>query len=173
MGEGAGMNPTSLTEFNTHVHAHLDELLLQHLEALTALDLDAARATWQQLVQILEAHTDAEDATALRVYQQLGDFPDGGKPAMFDAEHQSLHKLIRLLTEDLSRLSPSDPLLRRKMVLTLRRYTTFRDLFEHHTLREQNLLYPILEAQTHEQTQAVLRDALQKAFDCQQISVAD
>ncbi|MCS6862172.1 MAG: hypothetical protein NZT92_17855 [Abditibacteriales bacterium] len=158
------MSPPSLMDLNGQVHAYLDELMLRHLEQLTALDFAAAQATWQQIKQILSAHSDAEDTTALPFYEQIGEFPEGGKPLLFAAEHQGLHKMVELLSEDFSRLSPDDPQARRQMVLTLDRYVRFRHLFEHHTLREQNLLYPLLESRTDAPAQAAIRDALQKAF---------
>lgn len=157
------MNHPSLLELNGRVHAYLDELMWQHLEQLTALDLPAAQATWQRLVQALSAHADAEDATALQTYEQIGEFPEGGKPLLFTAEHQGLHKMIELLSEDFSRLSPDDPQVRRHMICTLARYMRFRHLFEHHTLREQNLLYPVLESRADAATQAIIRDALLRA----------
>ncbi len=154
------MTNPSLMELNGRVHAYLDELMLQHLEQLTALDLQAAQTTWQRLGQLLSAHSDAEDATALQTYAQIGEFPEGGKPLLFAAEHQGLHKMVDLLSEDFSRLSSDDPQVRRKMIFTLDRYMRFRHLFEHHTLREQNLLYPILESRTDAATQAPIREAL-------------
>jgi hypothetical protein len=157
------MTPPSLIELNGRVHAHLDELMLQHLEQLTALDLPAAQTTWQQLVQALSAHAESEDTTALPAYEQIGEFLEGGKPLLFAAEHEGLHKMIELLNEDLSRLSPDDPQARRKLIFILDRYMRFRHLFEHHTLREQNLLYPALESRADTATQAAIRDALLRA----------
>jgi hypothetical protein len=71
--------------------------------------------------------------------------------------------MIELLSEDLSRLSPDDPQVRRNVIFILDRYMRFRHLFEHHTLREQNLLYPTLESRADTATQAAIRDALLRA----------
>lgn len=153
----------SLTELNGSIHAWLDDLLLRHLEALTDLNLAEARTIWQKFADALLNHAEAEDALALPVYEQLGNFPEGGQPFLFSAEHKGIERMLRSLTQRLENLSPNDPLLRRKVVVGLDKYMLFRHLIEHHTLREQNIFYPLLDEKASSDEKERIADALKAA----------
>ncbi len=153
----------SLTDLNGRIHAQLDDLLLQHLEALTALNLMEAQQLWHCFANALLKHAEAEDSVALPVYERLGKFPEGGHPSLFSAEHKGIERMLKMLTQRLESLSPTDPSLRRKVVVGLDRYMLFRHLIEHHTLREQNIFYPLLDAQVSADEKARIADALTQA----------
>ena len=153
----------SLTDLNGQIHAWLDDLLLQHLEALTALNLNEAKELWRQFADALLAHAQAEDSVALPVYERLGNFPEGGQPSLFDAEHKGIERMLRSLTQRLENLSPDDPTLRRRIVVSLDRYMLFRHLIEHHTLREQNIFYPTLDEKASEKEKQSIAEALTEA----------
>jgi len=154
----------TLTDLNGRIHAWLDEWLLRHLEALTALDLEAAKRWWQKFSDALMAHAKVEDSVALPVYERLGNFPEGGQPSLFDAEHKGIERMLRSLTQRLESLSPHDPSLRRRIVVSLDRYTLFRHLIEHHTLREQNIFYPLLDEKVDADEKERIKTALQSAL---------
>ena len=154
----------SLTDLNGQIHAWLDDLLLQHLEALTALNLNEAKELWRQFADALLAHAQAEDSVALPVYERLGNFPEGGQPSLFDAEHKGIERMLRSLTQRLESLSPDDPSLRRRIVVNLDRYTLFRHLIEHHTLREQNIFYPLLDEKVDADEKERIKAALQNSI---------
>jgi hemerythrin-like domain-containing protein len=154
---------SSLTDLNGRIHAWLDDLLLQHLEALTALNLNEAKELWRQFADALLAHAQAEDSVALPVYERLGNFPEGGQPSLFDAEHKGIERMLRSLTQRLENLSPDDPSLRRRIVVSLDRYMLFRHLIEHHTLREQNIFYPLLDEKASDEEKQNIAQALTEA----------
>jgi Hemerythrin HHE cation binding domain. len=156
-------SPT-LTDLNGRIHAWLDECLLRHLEALTALDLEGAKNWWRKFADALIAHAQVEDSVALPVYERLGNFPEGGQPSLFDAEHKGIERMLRSLTQRLESLSPSDPSLRRRIVVSLDRYMLFRHLIEHHTLREQNIFYPLLDEKVDDDEKEHIKAALQSAL---------
>ncbi len=153
----------SLTELNGSIHAWLDDLLLRHLEALTDLNLVEARAIWQKFANALLNHSKAEDALALPVYERLGNFPEGGQPSLFSAEHKGIERMLKSLTQRLENLSPNDPSLRRKVVIGLDKYMLFRHLIEHHTLREQNIFFPILDEKASSDEKERIANALKAA----------
>lgn len=154
---------SSLTELNGHIHAWLDDLLLQHLEALTALDLTKANDLWQKFSDGLLKHAQAEDEFALPVYERLGKFPEGGHPSMFHAEHKGIERMLNSLTKRLKSFSPTELSLRHKIVVNLDKYVLFRHLIEHHTLREQNIFYPILDEKANGNEKASIAKALSEA----------
>ncbi len=156
-------SPT-LTDLNGRIHAWLDECLLRHLEALTALDLEAAKRWWRKFSDALMAHAQVEDSVALPVYERLGNFPEGGQPSLFDAEHKGIERMLRSLTQRLENLSPDDPSLRRRIVVSFDRYMLFRHLIEHHTLREQNIFYPLLDEKVDADEKERIKAALQNAM---------
>jgi Hemerythrin HHE cation binding domain. len=156
-------SPT-LTDLNGRIHAWLDEWLLRHLEALTALDLEGAKNWWRKFSDALMAHAQVEDIVALPVYKRLGNFPEGGHPSLFDAEHKGIERMLRSLTQRLESLSPNDPSLRRRIVVNLDRYMLFRHLIEHHTLREQNIFYPLLDEKVDADEKERIKEALQNAM---------
>jgi len=153
----------TLTDLNGRIHVWLDEWLLRHLEALTALDLEAAKHWWRKFADALMAHSHAEDSVALPVYERLGNFPEGGQPSLFEAEHKGIEGMLRSLTQRLESLSPHDPSLRRRIVVSLDRYMLFRHLIEHHTLREQNIFYPLLDEKANPEAKTNIADALSSA----------
>jgi len=153
----------SLTDLNGRIHAWLDELLLRHLESLTALDLPSARELWLRFSDALLKHARAEDEVALPVYERLGEFPEGGHPSLFFAEHKGIERMLKSLTNRLESLSPADPSLRRKVLVSLDKYMLFRHLIEHHTLREQNILYPLLDEKASGAEKESIAKALSEA----------
>lgn len=134
----------SLTELNGSIHAWLDNSLLRYFEALTALDLDEAKAIWERFCNTLLKHAEAEDEVALPIYERLSEFPEGGQLQFFCAGHKGIERMLKSLMRRLENLSPNDASLRRKVIIGLDKYMLFRHLIEHHPLREQNFFYPIL-----------------------------
>lgn len=159
---GKPSQAVGLTDLNGKIHALLDELLLRHLEALTALRLNEAKEVWGKFADALLSHARVEDEVALPIYSRLEIFPEGGKPSLFDAEHKGIERMLKFLTQLLDELSPNEPSLRRKVVTSLDKYMLFRHLIEHHTLREQNIFYPILDERASVEEKQRVSEALEE-----------
>lgn len=159
---GKPSQAVGLTDLNGKIHALLDELLLRHLEALTALRLNEAKEVWGKFADALLSHARAEDEVALPIYSRFGILPEGGKPSLFDAEHKGIERMLKSLTQLLDELSPNEPSLRRKVVTSLDKYMLFRHLIEHHTLREQNIFYPILDERASAEEKQRVSEALEE-----------
>lgn len=134
---------TTIRDTNGEIHDAIDDHLARHMMALCALDFAEAARTWELLKAEFNAHGDAEDEHVVPFYESLGEFPPGGQPMMFTAEHNGIRRLmlkIEIQQEELRQQRD----VRRKIVDSLDRYLMLRHLLEHHSLREQNILYPQL-----------------------------
>ncbi len=133
-----------LVATNTALHDLLDAAFLDAMEATTALHHREAARRWQVYAARLEAHAQLEDRHALPPYAELAEHPRGGSPEIFDNEHAKLGRLVREGLEVLGGLDPEAPDARRQMIETLDRLLLPRHVLEHHTLRENEHLYPTL-----------------------------
>ncbi|MBI2299369.1 MAG: hemerythrin domain-containing protein [Armatimonadetes bacterium] len=156
--------PDPLTEANRAIHAWIGARLLDHLDSLTALDLPTAREHWRGLAAVIEDHATVEDALVFPAYAALGAYPVTGLPALFTADHQLVRAGLAALGEQLAGLAEG-PDLRRKVVLGLDRYISFRHLLMHHTQRENEIMYPRLGEVLDEGVRAELAGGLMGAHD--------
>lgn len=126
------------------VHRDLDELFLQHQEAL--LERDAARALelFRRHRAAVVRHAHDEERELLPIYASE---PRERRHAaeVFVQEHARLHALLERLDALLvSRLDR--PLDSRTVLHLLEREATYKHLFEHHDQRERTQLFPALDA---------------------------
>ena len=138
------------------IHQVLKELFLQHQEAL--LDGDLARAE-EQLAEFerrLLHHIREEEKLLLPVYARAGVIP-GGPPMLFTGEHNRMRELLAGFKRALSSLEQNPDGRKRGILWLLDRQATFKNLMEHHDLREANILYSALDRVT---TMAERRDIL-------------
>jgi hemerythrin-like domain-containing protein len=131
------------------VHKVLSELFLQHQEALLDLDIDRAKERLQEFERRLLRHIWEEEELLLPVYGRAGTIP-GGSPALFTGEHKKMKELLEGFNRMLSSLDKSRDGLKRGVLWLLDRQATFKNLMEHHNLREANIFYPALDRVTSE-----------------------
>jgi hemerythrin-like domain-containing protein len=129
------------------VHATLKERFLQHQEALLDGDLTRALERLEEFERGLDRHIRDEEELLLPVYDRAGKIP-GGPPVLFIGEHKRMTELLADFKQALTSLtrSPEDP--KRGLLWLLDRQATFKNLMEHHHLRESNLFYPALDRVT-------------------------
>lgn len=152
-----------LTGANALVHEEIDEALLDVLEGITALDDDAAEAAWDRFVLALQAHTRFEEAEIFTRYASLGPHPRGEGLELFEADHISLDKVVRAGVNALAAIRAAETHKRRVMIAHLGPLLRVRNVLEHHTLREERLLYPTLEASLRDEAAETLSAALKAA----------
>ncbi len=140
------METISLTCF-LEVHKILQELFLQHQEAL--LDGDLARATERlnSFTQRLSRHIWEEETVLLPVFERAGPIA-GGSPALFTGEHKRLQEMLDDFKKCLASLSQGPAERKRGTLWLLDREATFKNLMAHHDLREANIFYPTLDRVT-------------------------
>lgn len=138
------------------IHQVLKELFLQHQEALLDGDLARAEERLAEFERRLLHHIREEEELLLPVYARAGVIP-GGPPVLFTGEHQRMQELLAGFKQALSSLEQNPDSRKRGILWLLDRQATFKNLMEHHDLRETNILYPALDQVT---TVAERRDIL-------------
>jgi hemerythrin-like domain-containing protein len=130
-------------------HSELERLFDKHQRAVLSKDLEGAVATLKTFENELGRHIALEDEVLLPLYAAKGGEVEGGTLAIFHAEHRKLQEMTGSLARETARLESSSDLLGSILKL-LNQETLFKGLFSHHALREENLLFPKLEACTTE-----------------------
>ncbi|HXG53193.1 MAG TPA: hemerythrin domain-containing protein [candidate division Zixibacteria bacterium] len=133
------------------VHERIDDLFLSHQEALLCLDLDRAAEILVAYEAELLTHMGDEEEHLLPVYQgRAGKIP-GGSVELFVGEHKKMKNFLAEFRQALPNLrGEQDSRLRRSVIALLDRQFMYKHLVEHHDLREQNVLYPVLDRVTTE-----------------------
>jgi hemerythrin-like domain-containing protein len=131
------------------VHRVLKELFLQHQEALLDLDLPRAQERLEKFERKLLHHIWEEEELLLPVYERAGAIP-GGSPVLFTGEHRRMKELLEDFKQALASLAGRPEELKRGVLWVLDRQATFKNLMEHHNLRETNIFYPALDRVTSE-----------------------
>lgn len=128
-------------------HQNLKELFLQHQEALLDGDLAQARDRLEVFERALLHHMQDEEELLLPVYGRAGAIP-GGPPILFTGEHKRMQELLAGFARALSSLEQEPDGRKRGILSLLDRQATFKNLMDHHDLREANILYPALDRVT-------------------------
>ncbi len=131
------------------IHKDLKERFLQHQEALLDGDLTRARGRLEEFEGTLLRHMRDEEDSLLPVYERAGAIP-GGAPVLFTGEHKRMRELVAGFKQTLSSLEQNPDGRKRGVLRLLDRQATFKNLMEHHDLREANILYPALDRVTSE-----------------------
>jgi hemerythrin-like domain-containing protein len=128
-------------------HDELDDIFAKHQRALLVKDIRAALATIVTFENTLGRHIRYEDEVLLPLYSAKGAETEGGTLSIFHAEHRKLLESTAGLVRKTEALDSSSDLLDSILKL-LDEEALFKGLFSHHALREQNLLFPRLDAYT-------------------------
>jgi hemerythrin-like domain-containing protein len=126
------------------LHRELEELFLQHQEALISLDLPRAREGLERYLELLRMHMAAEEELLLPELPRAGRIR-GASLELFTGEHQRMRELLARCREGLHALRPEDPGVRRSVLLLLDTQGTYKHLEHHHSLREETFLFPALD----------------------------
>lgn len=141
-----GAEPDAATLMRQHdaAHAALDALFYRALEALTALDLDGARAAWRGLSRAISEHAAAEESSFGDALDDAFEPPRGASSRIFLPEHRTLERLLQAGDGVLERLAETDDAmpLRGRVVRALEPLLRVQHLLSHHYARERDILYP-------------------------------
>ena len=130
-------------------HTDLEHLFEKHQRALLSKDVGAALATITTFENALKRHISYEDEVLLPLYASKGAEVEGGTLPIFHAEHRKLREISATLARHTNALYVS-PDMAGAILKLLDEEALFKGLFSHHALREQNLLFPGLDACTTE-----------------------
>jgi len=139
------------------IHLKLNELFLLHQEALLALDAQLALARLTQFKRELRKHIEDEEALLLPVYARAGRI-QGGPIEFYTGEHKRMLEFLARFNELLKELIGNPKNLKRSVIELFDQEAVFKQLMQHHDMREQNILYPTLDSVTDlEERMALLR----------------
>lgn len=131
------------------MHEYLDDLFLQHQEALLQLDLALAAERLIRYRNELQIHMRVEEECLLPVYARAGKIP-GGPPEFFIGEHQRMREFLTRIAAKLDDLQPTQEDLPRRVIALFDEEAMYKSLCQHHDLRERNLFFPTLDRVTDE-----------------------
>jgi hemerythrin-like domain-containing protein len=140
--------PTSFSSVLAE-HAELEDLFAKHQRALLTKDVPAAVATLKTFENDLGHHIAFEDEVLLPLYASKAAEVEGATLPIFHAEHRKLRETAAKLVRETDALDGASDLLGAILQL-LDDEALFKGLFAHHGLREENLLFPALDARTTE-----------------------
>ena len=148
------------------IHEHLNEMLLLHQEALLALDVGLALTKLEVFERELYDHIRVEEELLLPVYARAGRIP-GGALEFYTGEHKKLLEFLARFKARLEELREGVRDLKRGIIELFDEQARFKQLMQHHDMREQNILYPALDKVTGDEERRELlnrcRDAAHKA----------
>lgn len=137
------------------IHEHLNETLLLHQEALLALDLELAFGRLKQFESELRAHMWIEEDLLLPVYARAGRI-QGGPVEFYTGEHKRMLEFLQRFTEKLEQLMRNPKNVKRGIIELFDEQAQFKQLMQHHDMREQSILYPTLDRVTSEEERRAL-----------------
>jgi len=141
-------------------HEDLNELFLEHQEALLRSDMRQALERLDLYEMKLLAHMRLEEEHLLPLYARAGPIP-GGPAEFFTGEHKKMREHILRIRATLIALDLDDPHIARKVISLFDAEAGYKSLAEHHHMREHNLLYPTLDRVTSAQERTRLIGHLQ------------
>ncbi|MBL8208545.1 MAG: hemerythrin domain-containing protein [Blastocatellia bacterium] len=131
------------------IHEYLDELFLQHQEALLQLDIELAAERLRFYECQLHIHMQVEEELLLPVYARAGKIP-GGPPEFFTGEHQRMREFLTRFTATLVEMNRDRTNLPRRVLALFDEEAMYKNLCLHHDQRERNLFFPTLDRVTGE-----------------------
>jgi iron-sulfur cluster repair protein YtfE (RIC family) len=130
-------------------HDELDQLFEEHQRALLTRDLDVALAMIMVFEKALERHMEYENEVLQPLYADKKAETEGATLRIFRSEHRKLREMCANLAHSTAALNSSSDVLTSILKL-LDEEALFKGLFRHHAQREENLLFPRLDAYTTE-----------------------
>ncbi len=126
---------TSISDFMQHNHRHCDELYTRAEEAVAGQDWDSADQAWSAFASELDAHITGREEGQLFPALEAANGPPG-PIAMMRMEHEQMRALVAQLGEALAA---------RDQQQFLGLGETLMLLTQQHNMKEENILYPIMD----------------------------
>jgi iron-sulfur cluster repair protein YtfE (RIC family) len=139
--------PKSLLDLNK-IHQELDALFFRHQVAILKADWPQAGLPLKIYEEALMSHLKEEEDILLPLYRERVTPIRGGDPEIFIQEHQKVDEWLKRIRLRISRLVPLPP--PKDVIALLDDEAHFKKFMEHHSLREDRILYPELERVTSE-----------------------
>ena len=149
-----------LSSSNQRCHRLLDRQYQDFLESLTALELEQAFACWQRFRNSLSKHIEFEETHV----EPLTEAWEASTLTLIRADHSILKRLLPRLHQAFETIAGA-PAPRSELVRQLDEFIKLRNVLQHHDLRENEHLYPLLEKQLTAERLRELAQAMDAATD--------
>jgi hemerythrin-like domain-containing protein len=124
-------------------HEDLKRLFAEHQERLVERAFELSDDALQRFERALVVHEREEEENLLPVFSLVVGEPIGGSAEVFRQEHRKLEKMLYRVQVAMQELR-SDPGTQ-KILDLLEKEAQFKNLLEHHFLREHNVLFTELD----------------------------
>lgn len=144
----------TICDYLMHDHKRCDELFV-HVEATIAQkDWLEAELAFQRFSEAMLGHLDSEESIVFPAFENA--LPDAASPiAMLRMEHQRIKGIVARMEDALCRQNHGDLILHAE---------TFTILMQQHSMKEEDMLYPLLDRILQGNTQHIV-SALQDAIE--------
>lgn len=166
------MDPPSPLPAFQDGHRLLEELLLEHQEALIGLDFESAARALAEYRAELQVHMVVEEELVIPAFERLQVEIRGGGAHFYKLEHQKLHELLERIERELAALAQRDVQRSREVIPLLKQELSFEHVMEHHETRENYALYPTLAERLSAAEQDELWRAMQARADAARVAQA-
>ena len=128
-------------------HREMDELFLQHQEALLEQDWIKAQARYTAFHTLLLSHIALEDSVLVPLHQQLT--KPQWRTLVYTAEHDKVREIAQIMADRIAAPKPEDKQQRLRWIIKLiDDERSLKNLLEHHNEREEKGMLPELVANT-------------------------
>ncbi len=142
-----------LTEANAAAHAVLERLLMEVIEAAVDGRVVAAQERCVRLREAFGRHLAAEEAHTLPLLRDLGG-PLVKLARIVDGDHRIIDRSLEAVAAMLAEAGPDGADARRAVLHRLEVLSKLKTVLEHHGVREQEDIYPPLDARFPDQAWA-------------------
>lgn len=124
-------------------HADLEVIFARHQAAVVERHFAEAFTILKHYRSALECHAQEEEAELFPILHAFAGIPPGGSVEQFKAEHKKLFELLdhveAKFQEASSNNSPGP------LIALVEEEARYKALYEHHVMREHNVLFPTLD----------------------------
>lgn len=131
------------------IHEGLNWLFYRHQVAVLNQDREEAIKLLNRYERLLQTHMREEEDFLIPLYQKRCGTIRGGAPVIFTGEHQRIREFLELFYRLATSWVSADGHGQETLDLLDQEYR-FKELMEHHDIREQRILLPELEKVTSE-----------------------
>ena len=129
-------------------HREMDELFLQHQEALLEQDWVKAQARYAAFHTLLLSHIALEDSVLVPLHQQLT--KPQWRTLVYTAEHDKVREIAQIMADRIAAPKPEDKQQRLRWIIKLiDDERSLKNLLEHHNEREEKGMLPELASLAH------------------------
>jgi len=146
------------------LHSDLESMFLTHQRALLRFEFPKALELLNDYERCLLVHMQDEENILIPIYEQQAVVERGGNARLLLDDHKRMCSILELFKEQIELLTTDDEPDTRLLML-LDREAFYKRLCTHHDMREQQYLYPKLDAILSDEEKAALLGRITTDFE--------